>query len=98
MSGQIPINPETNQIVENDIIKQTVQVLENIKKFVESFDLTLDNIVKTTIFVKNINDFNTINEIYAEYFTSEPPARSLVEVSFLPKNVLIEIECIVAVK
>lgn len=96
MSGQIPLNPETNELVENDIKKQTIQVLNNINDFVTSFDLTMENIVKTTIFVQNMADFNTINEIYSKYFVKEPPARSLVEVSALPKNVLIEIECIVS--
>jgi 2-iminobutanoate/2-iminopropanoate deaminase len=97
MSGQIPIDVNTGKIVESDIEKQTRCVLNNIKSFVTDNGLSLNNIIKNTIFVRNIKDFDIINSIYSEYFTENFPARSLVEVSGLPKNVLIEIESIVCI-
>jgi len=96
LSGQIPICPKTNQLIESDIEKQTIQVLENIKAFLNEQNLSFNNILKTTIYVKDMTDFGSINEIYARYFTNYYPARALVEVSRLPKDVLIEIECIIA--
>ena len=96
-SGQIAINPDTNEMVENDIVKQTHQVINNIQNILVEAGTSLDNVIKTTVFVKNICDFPKINEIYAKYF-KECPARSLVEVSALPKNALIEIEVIAKIK
>lgn len=96
-SGQIPINPETGEMVDNDIIKQTHQAISNLSNVLLAAGSSLDNVVKTTVFVKNISDFSTINEIYATYFKNNP-ARSLVEVKALPKNALIEIECIAVIK
>lgn len=96
-SGQIAINPETNEMVENDIVKQTYQVINNIKNILVEAGTNLDNVIKTTVFVKDICDFPKINEIYANFF-KECPARSLVEVSSLPKNALIEIEAIAQIK
>ena len=93
-SGQIAIDPVTNQLVEGDVAVQTKQVLENLKQVLLSSGLTLENIVKTTIFIKNMDDFSRINEIYASYFPNKPPARSTVEVARLPKDVLVEIDCI----
>ena len=93
-SGMIGINPETNTAPEG-IEAQARQVMENIKGLLSSQGLTLDHIVKTTIFLKNMDDFAKVNEIYGSYFTKDPPARSTVEVSRLPKDLLIEIESIV---
>lgn len=96
LSGQIPINPNTCEII-GDIRDATRQVLENIKTLLEDTGLLLSDVVKTTIFLKNIADFPVVNEVYAEFFPNEPPARSTVEVSNLPKGVSLEIEA-VAVK
>lgn len=92
-SGQIPINPLTGLIEESDIEAQAHQAFKNLKAILEEAGSSLDKVIKTTVFVKNIADFNKINEIYATYFINKP-ARSLVEVSCLPKNALIEIEAI----
>ena len=94
LSGQIPINPETNELVERDIVLQTQQVLKNIKAILNAEDLSIEQIVKTTIFVKDMNQFGTVNEEYAKFLGDHRPARSTVEVSRLPKDVLIEIETI----
>jgi len=94
LSGQLPINSETGNTVEGDIQKQSRQVLENIKTLLRLYSFTLKNTVKTTVFLKNMNDFPEFNRIYAEYFKEQFPARSCVEVSCLPKNVAIEIEVI----
>ena len=96
LSGQIPIDPSTGNITADTIESQTHQVLKNIKNFLEDNRLSLKHVIKTTVFVNNIDDFSKINEIYSQYFTEDFPARSLVEVSRLPKNALIEIECICA--
>lgn len=93
-SGQIPIVPSTGEIVEGGIIEQTKQVLENIKNLLEDSGSMMSYVLKSTIFIKDMNDFQTINEIYSSYFTEPYPARSCVEVSRLPKDVLIEIEVI----
>lgn len=93
-SGQIPFDPETNERVGEDIESQTRQVFKNVTAVLEAAGATLDDVVKTTIFIKNMDDFNTINEIYSEFFTENPPARSAVEVARLPKDVLIEVEVI----
>lgn len=95
-SGQIPIVPATGAIVEGGIEAQTRQVMENVKALVEAAGLSLDNVVKTSVFIKDMNDFGTINGIYSEYFKTDCPARSCVEVARLPKDVLIEMEVICA--
>ena len=92
-SGQIAIQPETGTIVSNDIKAQTIQVCENLKEILKAAGSHLDNVIKTTVFIKNMSDFQTVNEIYGTYFKNKP-ARSCVEVSNLPKNALIEIEAI----
>ncbi len=97
ISGQIPIDPNTGEIVEGDIKEQTKRVLENIKGILESISCSLNNIVKTTVFLKNLDDFSSMNEIYGIYFSENPPARSTVEVSRLPKGVNIEIEAIAVI-
>lgn len=94
ISGQIPINPQTNEIVEG-IENQTTQVMQNLFAILESQNLTFSNVVKSSIFVKDMNNFNEINTIYATYFNlGNAPARETVEVSRLPKDVLIEISMI----
>ncbi len=93
-SGQIPIDPKTSEMVENDIEKQTVQVLKNLKNVLKKADLGMDNIIKTSIFLSDLGNFDKVNEIYEGYFGDIPPARSCVEVAKLPKNSLIEIEAV----
>lgn len=92
-SGQIPINPVTGEIPEG-IAAQANQVFANIKNLLEASGTSIDKVVKTTVFIKNMNDFSKLNEIYGTYFTSPYPARSCVEVSALPKGVLVEVEAI----
>lgn len=94
LSGQIPIDSKTNQVVEADIVTQTRQVLQNIKGILESENLSMENIVKTTLFITDMNLFSAVNEEYGKFFGLSRPARSTVEVSRLPKDVLIEIEAI----
>lgn len=96
VSGQIPVDPETNEVVKGGIIEQTNQVMKNIRAILESEGLTLNNIVKTTIFLKNMDQFADVNEIYAKHLGEHRPARSTIEISRLPKDVLIEIEAIAA--
>lgn len=93
-SGQIPLIPESMELVEHDITKQTKQVLQNIDAVLKEAGSSKNNVVKTTIFLANFNDFTVVNEIYGQFFGQHKPARATVEVSRLPKDVLIEIECI----
>lgn len=95
-SGQIPINPTTGEMPEG-IEAQTRQSLDNVKGLLESQGLTFANVVKTTVFLDSMDDFATMNSIYAEYFVEPYPARSAVEVAKLPKGALIEVEVIVHV-
>ncbi|UTY38061.1 RidA family protein [Allocoprobacillus halotolerans] len=95
-SGQIPLNPETGEMPEG-IEAQTKQALDNVKGLLESQGLDFSHVVKTTVFLDNMDDFNTVNSIYAQYFVEPYPARSAVEVGRLPKGALIEVE-IIAVK
>jgi endoribonuclease L-PSP, putative len=92
-SGQIPLNPVTGEIPET-IQAQTKQSLENCKAILEAGGTSLDNVFKTTVFLSDMNDFVSMNEVYATYFPSNPPARSAVQVARLPKDVKIEIEMI----
>jgi len=94
ISGQIPINPKTGEIVGNDIKTQTRQVLENIKAILNAVGASMEDVVKVTVFLKDIKMFPDFNQVYAEYFKKDPPARTTVEVSNLPKGVLIEIDAI----
>ncbi|MGI6485933.1 MAG: RidA family protein [Thermoanaerobacterales bacterium] len=96
-SGQIPLNPATGKIVDGGIQEQTKQVLENVQGLLESLGASMDNIVKTTLFIADMDDFATINDIYSGYFKNSPPARSCVEVSRLPKDVKIEMEFIASI-
>jgi 2-iminobutanoate/2-iminopropanoate deaminase len=93
-AGQIPLDPKTGQIVAGDIAAQTRRVMENIGGLLKAEGLDFDNIVKTTIFLTNLSDFQTVNEIYGSYFKTQPPARSTVQVPALPKGANIEIEVI----
>ena len=94
LSGQIPIDPSTGEMVGGDIRQQTRQVLENMKGVLESQGLGMQDVVKVNIFLKDMGNFNEMNEVYATYFSSSPPARSTVEVAKLPRNADIEIEAI----
>jgi 2-iminobutanoate/2-iminopropanoate deaminase len=96
ISGIIPINPENGvlEFFDGDAAKQASRILTTLRRFLESQDLKLDTIVKTTLFLKNMKDFEAVNQVYAEYFGHHKPARSTVEVSRLPKDVLVELEAI----
>ena len=93
-AGQIPLDPQTGQIVSDDISAQTRRVLENISAVLRAAHLNFGHVVKTTIFLTSMGDFQTVNEIYATYFKDNPPARSTVGVSSLPKGAKVEIEVI----
>ena len=93
-AGQIPIDPRTGEIVGTDIREQTQRVLQNLSAVLEAGGSNLAHVVKTTVFLKDMNDFAGMNEIYARFFPEQPPARSAVQVARLPKDVLVEIECI----
>lgn len=96
LSGQVALDPKTGALAEGDIRQQTERTLENIKGILEAGGANLQHVVKTTVFLKDMNDFAAMNEVYAKYFTSAPPARSTVQVSRLPKDALVEIEVIAA--
>ena len=93
-AGQIPLDPKSGQIVSGDIAAQTRRVLDNITAILKAEGLSFENIVKTTIFLIDLADFQTVNEIYASYFKQAPPARSTVQVPALPKGARVEIEAI----
>lgn len=93
-SGQLPMDPKTGELLKGDIQKETRLALENVKAVLESAHATIEDIVKVMVFVTNIDDFSSINEVYADFFGDHKPARSLVEVSRLPKGADIEIEAI----
>lgn len=92
-SGQLPINPSTG-VMETDIKVATKQSMENVKAILEAAGTSLENVVKASIFLKDLNDFAAVNEVYGTYFTENPPARSCVQVAKLPKDAVIEIEVI----
>lgn len=93
-AGQIPLDPQSGQIVSDDISKQTKRVLDNISAVLRAENLNFSHVVKTTIFLTDMGDFQTVNEIYGSHFRDNPPARSTVEVSALPKGAKVEIEVI----
>jgi 2-iminobutanoate/2-iminopropanoate deaminase len=93
-SGQIPLDPVTMQLVEGNVQVQTTCVLNNLKAVLEAAGLTLQDVVKTTVYMKNLSEFPRMNEVYATYFPVDPPARSTVEVAKLPREVQVEIDCI----
>ncbi len=95
-AGQIPLDPKSGQIVSQDVGEQTRRVLDNLTAVLKAENMDFSNIVKTTVFMTNLGDFQTMNEVYASYFTDQPPARSTVQVSALPKGAQVEIEVIAA--
>ena len=94
ISGQLPIDPATNELVDGNIADQTRQVLQNITEVLRAAGLDRSNLVKTTVYLRNMDDFAAVNEVYAAVFCKNPPARACVEVSRLPKDALIEIDAI----
>lgn len=96
LSGQIPVVPETGEVIEGGIQAQTRQVIENLRAVLLAAGLDLTHVLKTTIYLKNMTDFTIVNGIYAAFFPENPPARATVEVSRLPKDVLVEIDLIAA--
>jgi 2-iminobutanoate/2-iminopropanoate deaminase len=98
-AGQIPLDPATQQLVASGIVEQTTRVLENLKAVLEAGGSSLDNVVKATVFLKDLSDFAAMNEVYAKYFgqRGNPPARTTVEVAGLPRNALVEIEVVAEV-
>lgn len=95
-SGQIPVNPATGEVV-TEIKAATRQSLENVKAVLEKAGSSLEKVVKVVVFIKDMNDFGQVNEVYGEYFNENPPARSCVEVARLPKDCVIEIEAVATV-
>jgi len=93
-AGQVAIDPRTNQVLEGGIQDQTRLVLQNLQAILHAAGSDLGKVLKTTVFLKSMNDFPAMNAVYAEFFPENPPARSTVEVGRLPKDVLVEIECI----
>ena len=98
VSGQLPVVPATGQFAEGGVSGQTRQSLENVKAILAAAGCTLDDVVKTTVFIKDMNDFGTVNTAYAEYFKQDCPARACIEVARLPKDALVEIEVIAVCK
>jgi 2-iminobutanoate/2-iminopropanoate deaminase len=96
LSGQVALDPKSGELVGADIRQQTERAIENIKGILEAAGVNLHHVLKTTVFLKDMNDFAAMNEVYARYFTAAPPARSTVQVSRLPKDALVEIEVIAA--
>lgn len=94
VSGQVALDPATQQLVEGDVAVQTHRVMQNLKGILEAAGSGLDKVVKSGVFLKNMNDFAAMNGVYGEYFTAQPPARATVEVARLPKDVLVEIDVI----
>ena len=97
-SGQIPLDPNTGELINSDVQAATVRVLENIKGILEAAGTNFENVIKTVVFLKDMEDFGVVNEIYAKYFTEKQPARSCVQVAKLPKDALVEIEVIAVVE
>ena len=95
-SGQLPVDPATGAFAEGGVAGQTRQSLLNVQAVLAAAGLTLENVIKTTVFLKDMNDFAAMNEVYATFFPGDPPARSAVEVARLPKDALVEIEAIAA--
>jgi 2-iminobutanoate/2-iminopropanoate deaminase len=97
VSGQIPIDPKTGEFVSNDVAEQTEQVLKNLSAVLEAAGSSLANVVKTTVFLADMNDFVVMNEIYAKHFADNKPARATVQAARLPKDARVEIDCIALV-
>ena len=96
VSGQIPLDPATGKIVENDIAAQTERVLKNLAAILEAAGAGLAQVVKTTVYLRDLNEFTRMNEVYARFFAERPPARATVEVARLPRDVKVEIDAIAA--
>ena len=96
LSGQIALHPQTGEFAGSDVRQQTERVMENVKAILEAGGASLHRVVKTTVFLKDMNDFAVMNEVYARYFATAPPARSTVQAARLPKDALVEIEVIAA--
>ncbi len=96
-SGQIPINPTTGEFVSDDVAEQTEQVLQNLNAVLEAAGSSLNNVVKTTVFLADMNDFMAMNEVYARFFSENKPARATVQAARLPKDARVEIDCIATV-
>jgi 2-iminobutanoate/2-iminopropanoate deaminase len=94
ISGQVAIDPSTQQVISGDVATQTERVMKNLSAILKAAGTGLDKVVRSTVFLKNMGDFAAMNEVYGKYFTSAPPARSTVEVARLPKDVLVEIDVI----
>ena len=94
LSGQIPLDPATGQLVEGDIAAQTARVLENLSAVLAACGSNLGRVVKTTVFLKDMGEFAKMNEVYGKYFAENPPARSTIEAARLPRDVRVEIDCI----
>ena len=94
VSGQVAIDPATQQVITGDVAAQTARVIQNLSEILESAGSGLGKVVRTTVFLKNMNDFAEMNEVYGKYFSAAPPARSTVEAARLPKDVLVEIDVI----
>jgi len=97
LSGQIALDPATGQLIEGDVMAQTRRVLDNLKAVLEAAGSSLGAVLKTTVYLKDMADFPKMNEVYAQYFTADPPARSTVQAAALPRNVAVEIDAIAAV-
>lgn len=97
LSGQIPLDPATNQLVEGDVQVQTERVLENLRAVLEACGSSLGKVLKTTVFLKDMNDFPKMNQVFARYFPENPPARATIEAARLPRDVRVEIDAIAAV-
>lgn len=96
-SGQIPINPQTGEFVSEDVAEQTRQVLKNLSAVLEAAETNLNNVVKTTVFLADMDDFAAMNEVYAEFFSENKPARATVQAARLPRDARVEIECIAVI-
>jgi len=96
VSGQVALDPKSGEFVGADVRQQTARVLENLKAILEASGASLHQVVKTTVFLKDMNDFTAMNDVYARYFTAAPPARSTVQAVRLPKDALVEIDVIAA--
>jgi len=97
LSGQIPLDPSTGQIINGDVAAQTERVLENLKAVLEACGTSLGNVVKTTVYLQDIGEFARMNEVYTRYFPANPPARATVEAARLPRDVRVEIDCIATI-
>jgi len=98
VSGQIPIDPATGQVVGDDVAAQTERVLKNLAAILEAAGASLGQVLKTTVYLRDLNDFGKMNEVYARFFSEQPPARATVQVARLPRDVSVEIEVVATAK